>query len=53
MKDRSGRLGAFETMDDLFAQVLEKVILPGTGHFLHLKRPEEVNQRLVAFLQAG
>jgi len=52
-KDRPGRLEAFATMDDLFAQGVEKVILPGTGHFLHLERPEEVNQRIVAFLQAG
>ena len=29
------------------------VILPGTGHFLHLERPEEVNQRIVAFLQSA
>jgi len=30
-------------MDDLFTVGVEKVILPGTGHFLHLERPEEVN----------
>ena len=52
-QDRPGRLEAFETMDDLFTQGVEKVILPRTGHFLHLERPEEVNQRIVAFLQAG
>lgn len=52
-KDRPGRLEAFATMDDLFTQGIDKVILPGTGHFLHLERPQEVHQRLVAFLQAG
>jgi pimeloyl-ACP methyl ester carboxylesterase len=51
-KDRPGRLQAFDTMDDLFSQGLEKVILPGTGHFLHLERPQEVNQRILAFFTA-
>ena len=51
-KDRPGRLEAFEAMDDLFSQGLEKVILPGTGHFLHLERPQEVNQRVLAFFNA-
>ncbi len=50
-KDRPGRLEAFETMDDLFTAEVEKVILPGTGHFLHLERSEEVNRRIVTFLQ--
>jgi pimeloyl-ACP methyl ester carboxylesterase len=48
-QDRPGRLEAFETMDDLFSQGLEKVIFPGAGHFLHLERPQEVNQRILAF----
>jgi pimeloyl-ACP methyl ester carboxylesterase len=51
-KDRPGRLEAFETMDHLFARGVEKVILPGTGHFLHLERPDEVARRIVAFLKA-
>jgi pimeloyl-ACP methyl ester carboxylesterase len=51
-KDRPGRLEAFTAMDHLFLQGLEKVILPGTGHFVHLERPQEVNARLVAFLSA-
>jgi pimeloyl-ACP methyl ester carboxylesterase len=51
-KDRPGRLEAFEAMDHLFTGGLEKVILPGTGHFLHLERPEEVTRRVVAFLGA-
>jgi pimeloyl-ACP methyl ester carboxylesterase len=49
-RDRPGRLEAFESMDDLFLRGVEKVLLPGTGHFLHLERPAEVNQRIVAFL---
>jgi pimeloyl-ACP methyl ester carboxylesterase len=35
----------------LFAAGLEKVVLPGAGHFVHLERPDEVNQRIVAFLK--
>lgn len=50
-KDRPGRLEAFERMDQFFAAGLEKVILPGTGHFLHLERPTEVNPRIVEFLK--
>jgi pimeloyl-ACP methyl ester carboxylesterase len=49
-KDRPGRLEAFAGMDHLFAKGVAKVILPGTGHFLHLERPEEVARRIVAFL---
>ncbi len=49
--DRPGRLEAFETMDDLFTQGLKKVILPGTGHFLHLERPDEVKRHVLPFLQ--
>jgi pimeloyl-ACP methyl ester carboxylesterase len=51
-KDRPGRLAAFEQMDRFFAAGLEKVILPGTGHFLHLERPTEVNPKIVEFLKA-
>ena len=50
-KDRPGRLEAFEHMDQFFAAGLEKVILPGTGHFLHLERPGEVNAKIVEFLR--
>ena len=52
-RDRPGRLEAFETMDDLFLEGLEKVIVPGTGHFVHVERPDEVNRRIVAFFQAA
>ncbi len=50
-KDRPGRLAAFESMDQFFAAGLEKVILPGAGHFLHLERPLEVNPKIIEFLQ--
>jgi len=50
-KDRPGRLEAFEGMDQFFAAGLEKVVLPGTGHFLHLERPREVNAKIVEFLR--
>ncbi len=52
-KDRPGRLEAFENMDHLFLKNVEKVVIPGTGHFVHLERPNEVNPRIVKFLQAG
>ena len=51
-KDRPGRLEAFEVMDPLFSAGLEKVVLPGAGHFLHLERPAEVTRRIVTFLTA-
>ena len=50
-RDRPGRLEAFETMDDLFARGLEKAVLPGTGHFVHVERPREVNQKIVEYLK--
>jgi pimeloyl-ACP methyl ester carboxylesterase len=50
-RDRPGRLEAFEGMDDLFTGGLEKVVLPGAGHFVHLERPGEVNRRIVEFLK--
>jgi pimeloyl-ACP methyl ester carboxylesterase len=51
-RDRPGRLEAFEGMDDLFSKGLEKVVLPGAGHFVHVERPAEVNRRIVEFFQA-
>jgi pimeloyl-ACP methyl ester carboxylesterase len=50
-KDRPGRLEAFEQMNQCFAAGLEKIIIPGTGHFLHLERPAEVNAKIVDFLK--
>ena len=52
-RDRPGRLEAFETMDDLFTRGLEKAVFPGTGHFVHVERPREVNQRIVEYLGAS
>lgn len=34
-----------------FPAGLELVIVPGTGHFLHLEEPDVVNHRIVTFLQ--
>jgi pimeloyl-ACP methyl ester carboxylesterase len=50
-KDRPGRREAFEAMDHLFAKGVEKVVLPGAGHFLHLERPDEVARHIVTFLR--
>jgi pimeloyl-ACP methyl ester carboxylesterase len=52
-RDRPGRLEAFEKMDDLFAKGVEKVVLPGAGHFVHVERPAEVNRRIVEFFKRG
>jgi pimeloyl-ACP methyl ester carboxylesterase len=52
-RDRPGRLQAFEGMDDLFVNGLEKVVIPGTGHFVHVERPSDVNRRIVEFLRAA
>ena len=50
-KDRPGRLAQFERMGDMFGAGLKKVLLPGTGHFLHLERPAEVNTHIIGFLK--
>ena len=52
-RDRPRRLEAFESaaMDAYFTGGLERVIIPGTGHFMHQERPEEVNPKIVAFLR--
>ena len=52
-RDRPGRLEAFEGMDDLFPKGLEKVVFQGTGHFLHLEQPGEVNRRIVQFFRGA
>ena len=40
-------------MDDLFVKGLEKVVIPGAGHFVHVERPGDVNRRIVEFLKAA
>jgi pimeloyl-ACP methyl ester carboxylesterase len=50
-RDRPGRMAAFERMDLHFAAGLEKIVIPGTGHFIHLERPGEVNPAIIGFLR--
>jgi len=50
-RDRPGRMPAFERMDSHFAAGLEKAVIPGTGHFIHLERLNEVNTKIVEFLK--
>ncbi len=50
-KDRPGRLETFENMDKLYSNTLEKIIVKGTGHFMHLEKPDEVNSRILNFLK--
>ena len=52
-RDRPRRLEAFEGMDRFFLSGLQKVVIPGTGHFMHREKPEEVNSRIVEFLSRG
>lgn len=51
-RDRPRRLDAFESeaMDRFFTGGLEKVIISGTGHFMHQEKPAEVNPKIVEFL---
>jgi pimeloyl-ACP methyl ester carboxylesterase len=37
---------------DFLAPGSEMVVIEGAGHFLHVERPDEVNDRIVAFLTA-
>jgi pimeloyl-ACP methyl ester carboxylesterase len=50
--DRPKRIDAFESesMDRFFTGGLEKVIITGTGHFMHQEKPGEVNPRILEFL---
>ena len=50
-RDRPGRTPAFERMDRHFAAGVEKVVIPGTGHFIHLERPDAVNRKIAEFLK--
>ncbi len=49
--DRPRRLEAFQRMDRFFTGGLEKVVVQGTGHFLHLEKPQEVNPIILEFLK--
>ena len=53
-RDRPRRLESFESehMDSYFTGGLEKILIPGTGHFMHQERPEEVNPHIVRFLKS-
>jgi pimeloyl-ACP methyl ester carboxylesterase len=35
---------------NLLSEGSQAVVVPGTGHFLHLERPHEINQRIVDFV---
>ena len=48
--DRPKRLESFEQMDGFFSGPLTKVVLPDTGHFLHLEEPEETARLVLDFL---
>ena len=50
--DRPKRIDAFESeaIDRFFTGGLEKVIIPGTGHFMHQEKPREVNVKILEFL---
>jgi pimeloyl-ACP methyl ester carboxylesterase len=41
-----------EGMEAVFKNGLQRIVLPGVGHFLHLEQPEEVAGRIVDFLKA-
>ena len=53
-RDRPKRLDAFESeaMDQFFTGGLEKVIIPGTGHFMHQEQPQKINPKIVEFLKS-
>ena len=49
--DRPRRLQAFLNMDRHFTGSLEKVVVSGTGHFMHQEKPAEVNPHILEFLK--
>jgi pimeloyl-ACP methyl ester carboxylesterase len=53
--DRDGVLGFWgeevETIDQHVPNLVNKVILPGVGHWTQQERPEEVNRLLIEFLR--
>lgn len=50
--DRPKRLESFEQMDRFFTGPLTKVVIPGTGHFVHLEEPEETARLVLDFLDS-
>ena len=50
--DRPKRLESFEQMDRFFSGPLTKVVIPGTGHFVHLEEPEETARLIRDFLRS-
>jgi pimeloyl-ACP methyl ester carboxylesterase len=49
---QDGCIGAdIETERALFSAGVESLVVPGTGHFLHLEKPDVVNDRILQFLQ--
>jgi pimeloyl-ACP methyl ester carboxylesterase len=49
-QDACAGVELLDGMEDYFTAGLEKVVIPGAGHFLHLEKPSEVNQIVARFL---
>jgi pimeloyl-ACP methyl ester carboxylesterase len=41
-----------EGMEAVFKNGLERVVMPGVGHFLHLEQPDAVLSHVLRFLNA-
>jgi pimeloyl-ACP methyl ester carboxylesterase len=41
-----------EGMEAVFKNGLQRIVLPGVGHFLHLEQPDEVAGRIIDFLKS-
>jgi pimeloyl-ACP methyl ester carboxylesterase len=39
-------------MDDLFTNGLERIVIPGAGHFLHLDQPKTVADHILGLLNS-
>ena len=53
--DQDGCIGyaVASGMAELFPNGLDRRLLPGVGHFLHLERPDDVNGIIAAYLARG